>query len=73
MIIFKWPTDGKFELPGLESKVKKAYLLADKNSKIDVKQDSAGATLSLPEKAPDAIASVVCVEIADDAAKVAKY
>ncbi len=71
-IIFKWPEDGKFELPGLESKVTKAYLLADKNSKIEVKQNSSGATLSLPEKAPDPIASVVCVEIADQAAKVAK-
>ena len=28
VMIFKWPADGKFELPGLLSKVKKAYLLA---------------------------------------------
>ncbi len=72
LLIFKWPTDGKFELAGLQSKVKKAYLLADAGKMLKTQQDSAGVTISLPEKAPDPIASVVCLEMADDTAKVAK-
>jgi alpha-L-fucosidase len=68
--IFKWPADGKFEVPGLQSKVKQAYLLAGRQ-KVSVSQTEAGVSFALPEKAPDAIASVVCLEIAGKAAKVA--
>ena len=28
LLIFNWPANGKFELPGLQSKVTKAYVLA---------------------------------------------
>ena len=71
LLIFKWPADGKFELVGLQSKVAKAYLLAA-CSDLKVYQTDAGVTLSLPAAAPDKIASVVCLEIADQVAKVAK-
>ena len=67
--IFKWPTDGKFEVAGLESKVKKAYLLAG-HKKLKVDQTAAGVSLALPAEAPDKIASVVCLEIKDQTAKV---
>jgi alpha-L-fucosidase len=63
-IIFHWPATGKFELPGLESKVTQAYLLAD-HLALSFSQTAAGVTLNLPAAAPDPIASVVCVEIAD--------
>jgi len=69
--IFKWPTDGKFEVPGLQSKVEKAYLLAG-HKNVKCQPNESGVSLALPEKAPGAIASVVCLEIADAAAKVAK-
>ncbi|MDE3184359.1 MAG: alpha-L-fucosidase [Bacteroidota bacterium] len=69
IIIFNWPEDGKFELPGLESKVTKAYLLAD-HQELKFTQTDAAVTLDLPSVAPDKIASVVCVQIADNAAKV---
>ena len=68
--IFKWPTDEKFEVPGLQSKVEKAYLLAG-HENVKVTQSPTGVSLTLPTKAPDAIASVVCLEIADKTAKVA--
>jgi alpha-L-fucosidase len=67
--IFNWPVSGKFELRGLQSKVNKAYLLAGGN-KLNVDQTAAGVTLTLPAKAPDKIASVVCLEIVDQVAKV---
>ena len=69
-MIFNWPVDGKFTLPGLKSKVTKAYLLADPKASLKVASSANGVTLSLPAKAPDAISSVVCVEIADTKAAV---
>jgi alpha-L-fucosidase len=69
--LFKWPA-GSFELAGLKSKVNKAYLLADRDKALEVKQTDTGVTITLPQKAPDAIASVVCLEIADNTAQVAK-
>ena len=70
LMVFNWPASQKFELAGLQSKVKKAYLLAD-HKDLKVQQTEAGVTLSLPEQAPDKIASVVCLEIADRVARVA--
>ncbi|MEI6075903.1 MAG: alpha-L-fucosidase [Verrucomicrobiota bacterium] len=67
--IFKWPANGQLELPGLQSKVNKAYLLADRK-KLKVIQNSDGVTISVTQKAPDRIASVVCLEIGDSAAQV---
>ena len=68
--IFKWPTNGSFELTGLQSKVTKAYLLAN-HKELKVDQSDKGVNIALPAEAPDKIASVICVEIADQAAKVA--
>lgn len=68
-LIFKWPTSGRFELPGLESKVTKAYLLAG-HQELKFSRTASGVALDLPATAPDSIASVVCVEIADATAKV---
>ena len=69
LIFFQWPKTQKFELAGLESTVTKAYLL-DGNKKLEFEQTEKGVAVSLPEKAPDPIASVVCLEIADSVAKV---
>ncbi len=63
--IFKWPADAKFKLTGVPGKVARAYLLADPDKSLDVQQNGADATITLPEKAPDAIASVVCLETAN--------
>lgn len=68
--LFKWPAMGKFELPGLQSKVTKAYLLADRKE-LKVEQAAGGVSLALPAVAPDRIASVICLEIADPVAKIA--
>ena len=68
--IFKWPAGGQFEVPGLQSEVKKAYLLADRKA-LKVRKTATGVTFVLPERAPDEVASVVCLEIAGAAARVA--
>jgi len=66
-----WPANGRFEVPGLQSKVTTAYLLAGRK-KLKVEQNAGGVKLSLPAEAPDEIASVICLEIADPVAKVAR-
>jgi alpha-L-fucosidase len=66
--IFNWPADGK--LAGLQSQVKKAWLL-DSGKKLKVEQTAEGVSLALPAEAPDKIASVICLNIKDQVAKVA--
>jgi alpha-L-fucosidase len=70
LILLTLPADGKFEAPGLQSKVVKAYLL-DGRRELKVAQSTGGVNISLPAEAPDHIASVICLEIADPIAKVA--
>ncbi len=60
--LFKWPA-GMFEVTGVKGKAKRAHLLADSaRTALTVKQDGERLTVALPAKAPDAIASVLCVE-----------
>jgi alpha-L-fucosidase len=44
LIIFDWSDDGTFELPGLKSRVNRAYLLAGHNE-LKFRQSAAGVTL----------------------------
>jgi alpha-L-fucosidase len=69
VMIFNWPETGKFELPGLQSKVNQAYLLADRK-RLKFTQTADAVTFDLSADATDKIASVVCVEIADTVASV---
>lgn len=65
LIIFQWPKDGKFIVPAFAHTITEANLLADPPAygfipKLTVSQNDNGVTVSgLPEKAPDAIASVI--------------
>jgi len=63
--IFDWPKDGKLNVPNLTTKVKKAYLLADnKHKKLEVNRAGDNEVIiSVPEKAPDLINTVIVVEI----------
>jgi len=58
--VLQWPA-GKLELPVIQNKITRAYLLADRK-KLSFSQTAAGVSVSLPEKAPDPIASVICLE-----------
>ena len=66
--ILKWPEDGKFELAGLQSKVTRVSLLAD-GQELKFQQSAANVTIELPKQAPNKIASVIRIEIADEVAK----
>ena len=69
LFVYRWPTNGNFLVPGLESKVTSATLLATGKT-VKTKSSGDGVTLTLPKEAPDKIASVIRLEIADPAAKV---
>jgi alpha-L-fucosidase len=62
--VFDWPKDGRLLAPGLRSKVKSATLLVGKK-RLDTETTADGVAIRVPEKAPDAIASVVRLELAE--------
>jgi len=62
--VFDWPADGKLTVPLADTEIRKAYLLADKKRKqLPVASGTDEITVSLPEKAPDAIDSVVVLTL----------
>ena len=62
--VFDWPSDGKLLVPGLASEVRKAWLLADKGrASLKVSRTDEGPVVDLPAKAPDAIDTVVVLEV----------
>lgn len=60
--VFDWPTNGKLVIPGLKNKVRSATLLAAK-SKLSASTNGDDLVIILPANAPDAIASVIKVEL----------
>ena len=63
--VFQWPKDGSIILPAT-NQVKRAWLLADRGTALTVSPTPRGAKIILPKSAPDAIASVIAVEIEGD-------
>jgi alpha-L-fucosidase len=62
--VFDWPKDGKLEIPGVPRRFKRARLLADPSAKLTVTSDHSVYTIDrLPTKAPDAVASVIALEM----------
>jgi len=63
--VFDWPKDGKLVVPGLKNKITNAYLLADSSkAKLVVTDGGEGSkVITVGDKAPDTIASVVVAEI----------
>jgi len=62
--VFDWPANGKLEVPGLKDHVRKAYLLADKKrAKLPVTRSGDTLVVTVPEKAPDRINTVIVLEI----------
>lgn len=61
--INQWPS-GPLTLLSIKNRVTRAYLLADAGRKpLAVKQADSGVTITLPEKAPDSLLPVVCLEV----------
>lgn len=61
--LFKWPA-GSFELSGVKGSVRTAYFLADPGKKpLSVRQENDKLTVTLPSTAPDAMDTVVVLEV----------
>jgi alpha-L-fucosidase len=60
--VFNWPADGKLLVPGVKNEIVSAALLAD-HSVWKAVNTNEGILISLPVKAPDAIASVIKLEL----------
>ncbi|NML22339.1 alpha-L-fucosidase [Pseudoflavitalea sp. G-6-1-2] len=58
--VFEWPKDGKLTIPGLTNKVVSAKILGGKSVKTATAKD---LVISLPATAPDAIATVIRVDL----------
>ena len=63
--VFDWPANGRLEVSGLKSKIKKAYLLADeKRAKLPLESQSDGkVVITVPSKAPDPVDTVIVLQI----------
>jgi len=61
--IIDWPSTGKFTIYGMTSKVKKAYALAAPGKAIRFTQSGADVTLDIPKAAPDAVVSVIALDV----------
>jgi len=61
--VFKWPKDGKLDVPGLSNKVSNAFLLTAPSSPLKVTESEGRKAISLPAEAPNAIDTVVVLQI----------
>jgi len=62
--IFAWPWDGKLKVSRVGKEVKRVHLLADPNhGELKFNQEGKDVVISVPDKAPDPIDTVVVLEI----------
>jgi alpha-L-fucosidase len=66
--VFNWPAGGKLLVPGVKNPVKAAKLLAN-GAAVKTHTGANGLVIDLPAKAPDAIASVIKLEVEGTVAK----
>jgi alpha-L-fucosidase len=60
--VFDWPVDGKLRVP-LKNNARRAMLLVEPRKKLSVARDTERLVINVPAEAPDAIDSVVVLEI----------
>lgn len=62
--VFGWPADRRVVLPGLTNPVKSARLLGGVRSEsLAISREPSSVVINVPEKAPDAVASVIALEL----------
>lgn len=60
--VFEWPTDGTLFIPGLPNQIISSKLLADGKT-LKTNAELGGLRITLPEKMPDRIATVIKLEV----------
>ncbi|MBN2377435.1 MAG: alpha-L-fucosidase [Sedimentisphaerales bacterium] len=62
--VFHWPDNGILAIPALQNKIKRAYLLADKNgSNLNFTCDNSIITIELPQIPPNNINTVIVLKV----------
>src|SRR5208337_1105628 len=61
--LFSWPGDAVLHVAALHADVARAYLLAEPSRTLPAARDRDGARVSLPLESPDAIDTVVVLEL----------
>jgi alpha-L-fucosidase len=62
--VFEWPGDGWLRIEGLANDVQKAFLLADPGqTALDGQRRDGTLTLAVPKQAPEAVATVVVLDL----------
>ena len=61
--VFDWPADGLLRVDGLHSEVTGAYFMADFQQSVKVDKTETGVVLQLPDKALDAVDTVIVLKI----------
>jgi len=64
--IFDWPEDRVLRVPGLVTKLKTVYLLADKEQELTFESEGEDLLIHLPAERPDPINTVIVVETSED-------
>jgi alpha-L-fucosidase len=64
--VFEWPEDGKLVVPGLVSRVEKAYLLADPGEELECVYQAGTSVISLPDTPPDPYVAVIGMEFSEN-------
>jgi len=60
--VFDWPVDGKLTVPGLRNRIKNARLL-EGGKELRVGNIAEGIVINVPKQAPNAIASVIVLDV----------
>jgi len=60
--VFDWPKDQVLRVPGLNTNIKKAYLLMDNKQKFSFEFDQGDLLIDLPGEIPDPVNTVIVVE-----------
>ena len=61
--VFQWPQDGQLIIPGIYNTARQAYLLIKPDQKLAVNRKEDALVITVPGNAPDAINSVVALDI----------
>ncbi len=61
--VFDWPRDGRLVVPGIGNRPIRAYTLSAPGKSLKVTRNDADLVVDVPGQAPDAICSVVALEI----------
>ncbi len=61
--VFEWPADGVIRLPGLRNQIRRVSVVEKGRPRLAFERDGDDWVITLPEKAPDPIASVFAVDL----------